>query len=54
MSFRSFLNNYHLFMSKEDHVLLVKLYLAMMQRSPTDYRNIGYCSKLIRRLLKKV
>ncbi|XP_043232367.1 proteasome activator complex subunit 4B-like isoform X2 [Amphibalanus amphitrite] len=48
-----FLNNYLLFMSKEDHVLFVKLYLAMMLRSPTDYRNIGNCSKLVRRLLKR-
>ena len=50
----SFLNTYHVFMSKEDHVLLVEMYLAMMQRSPTDYKNVDHCSKLVRRLLKKV
>lgn len=41
-------------MSKEDHVLLVQLYLQMLQRSATDYRNIDASSKMVVRLLKKV
>ena len=54
LSLLSYLNTYHLFMSKEDHVLLVKMYLAMIHRSPTDYKNVDHCSKVVRRLLKKV
>ncbi|XP_037083000.1 proteasome activator complex subunit 4B-like isoform X1 [Pollicipes pollicipes] len=49
-----YLQVYHLFMSKEDHILFIQMYLKMIQRSPTDYRNVDACSKMVIRLLKKV